>query len=254
MDLELRDKNVLVAGASGGIGLAVARAFLEEGAHVAITARGERQLRAAVTALATQHPDRSVHAVPADMSESAQAQVAIERTVEELGSLDCAVSSVGSGTGPGGWDVDLEQWRTLMDLNFTSAVLLCQHAAAAMAPGGALALIGSIAGLTDVGAPLPYGAAKAALIRYTRDLADRLAPEGLRVNLVAPGNVLFPGGSWDRKLSEAPEKTEGYVRSHVPMGRFGTPEEIAAAVVFLCSRRASFITGACLVADGGQLR
>jgi 3-oxoacyl-[acyl-carrier protein] reductase len=254
MDLELRDKKVLVAGASRGIGLAVARAFLEEGADVAITARGESELRAAAAELAAQHPDRSVRAIAADMCDAAQVQAAIARTVEELGRLDCAVSSVGSGTGTAGWDIDLEEWRGLMDLNFTSAVLLCQHAAAAMQPGGALALIGSLAGLTDVGAPLPYGAAKAALIRYTRDLAARLAPEDLRVNLVAPGNVLFPGGVWERKLAERREEIEGYVEAQVPMGRFGIPEEIASAVVFLCSRRASFITGACLVADGGQLR
>jgi 3-oxoacyl-[acyl-carrier protein] reductase len=188
------------------------------------------------------------------MSDAAQVDAAVQRTVTELDGLTCAVSSVGSGSGPAGWQVDPALWRDLVDLNFSSAVFLCQSAAAAMQEGGALALIGSIAGLTDVGAPLPYGAAKAALVRYTRDLASRVAPEGIRVNLVAPGNVLSPGGTWERKLSERREATETYIQTHVPMKRFGTPEEIAAAVVFLCSDRASFITGACLVADGGQLR
>ena len=254
MDLGLRDKPVLVAGASRGIGLATARAFLEEGAHVAITARGAETLEFAAESLAADFPNRAVHAFAADMCEPEQAAAAVGRAAEALGGLSCAVSSVGSGTGPPGWELDPAAWRELLDLNFTSAVLLCQAAAAAMHPGGALALIGSIAGLTDVGAPLPYSAAKAALVRYARDLAARLAPQRIRVNVVAPGNVLFPGGTWDQKLAERRETIERHIEQTVPMKRFGTPEEIAAAVVFLCSERASFITGACLVADGGQLR
>lgn len=254
MDLGVRDKAVLVSGASRGIGLAIARGFLEEGAHVAIAARGADALEAAAERLASDFPDRSVQALAADMRDPAEATSAVERTVDALGGVEIAVSSVGSGAGPPGWQLEPAAWRELMDVNFTSAVLLCQSAAAAMGSGGALALIGSIAGLTDVGAPLPYSVAKAALVRYTRDLAGRLAPEQIRVNMVAPGNVLFPGGSWDTKLSERREEIESLIDRTVPMKRFGTPEEIAAAVVFLCSERASFITGECLVADGGQLR
>lgn len=254
MDLGLGDKRVLVAGGSRGIGLGIAAAFLEEGARVAIAARGAEALAAASSELSSGHPGASLRAFQADMCDPAQAESAVARTVEQLGGLDVAVSSVGSGTGPPGWELEPEQWRELMDVNFTSAVLLCQQAASAMSGGGAIALIGSIAGLADVGAPLPYSAAKAALVRYVRDLGARLAPENIRVNMVAPGNVLFPGGSWDRKLTERREAIERLIEQTVPMRRFGTPEEIASAVVFLCSKRASFITGECLVADGGQLR
>ena len=254
MDLELRDKVVFVGGASRGIGLAVARAFLAEGAHVALAARGEGALQAARSELAAAFPDRSVLAVRADMSDAGDVDRAVSRAVAELGRLDCAVANAGSGRGPSGWQADAREWLAILEQNLMSAVLLCQRAAAEMHGGGALALIGSIAGFADLGAPLPYGAAKAALARYTHDLARRLAPEGIRVNLVAPGNVLFPGGRWEELIGENRDEVESYVGREVPMARLGSPDEIAAAVTFLCSGPASFITGACLVADGGQLR
>lgn len=254
VELGLTGKNVLVSGASRGIGLAIARAFLEEGASVAITARGPEALETARERLTGDFPDARVVAVQADMCQDDDVGRAISQAVADLGTLDCAVANVGSGRGKGGWDVEPDEWARLWELNFASAVLLCQRAARDLPEGGALTLIGSIAGLADLGAPLPYNAAKAALVRYTRDLARRLAPRGVRVNLVAPGNILFPGGRWEDLLRERREEIEVHIEREVPMGRFGTPEEIAAAVVFLCSERASFITGACLVADGGELR
>ena len=254
MDLGLRDKVAFVGGASRGIGLAIARAFLAEGAHVALAARSEERLQAARAELAASFPDRSVLAAQADMCDPSDVDRAVSQVVAELGRLDCAVANAGSGRGPAGWQLDPGDWRAILDHNFTSAVLLCQRAAREMHDGGALALIGSIAGLSDLGAPLPYSAAKAALLRYARDLARRLASESIRVNLVAPGNVIFPGGRWEELLGGDREGIERYISREVPMARFGSPEEIASAVVFLCSERASFITGACLVADGGQLR
>lgn len=254
MELGLTGKKVLVSGASRGIGLAIARSFLEESASVAITARRAEALEAARDGLAGDFPDARVVAVQADMCQAEDVDRAVWQAVADLGGLDCAVANVGSGRGEAGWDIEPEEWARLWELNFSSAVLLCQRAARELSEGGTLALIGSIAGLADLGAPLPYNAAKAALLRYTRDLARRLAPQDIRVNLVAPGNILFPGGRWEELLSERRAEIDDYIQSEVPMRRFGTPEEIAAAVVFLCSGQASFITGACLVADGGELR
>lgn len=254
MELGLRDKVVFIGGASRGIGLAVARAFLEEGAHVAISARGAEGLRTAEATLAGEFPDLSVLALNADMRDEGEVDAAISQVISDLGGLDCVVASAGTGRGPGGWQPEVRAWRELLEENLMSAVVLCQRALPELRDGGAVALIGSVAGLADLGAPLPYSASKAALVRYTRDLARRVAPEGVRVNVVAPGNILFPGGRWEELLREDRDGVESYIGRDVPMARFGSPEEIASAVVFLCSERASFITGACLVADGGQLR
>jgi len=116
---------------------------------------------------------------------------------------------------------------------------------------GVLLFISSIAGLEAIGAPTDYSVAKSALISLTKQMARRLAPK-VRVNCIAPGNIYFEGGSWDEKKTADPEKINKLIYATVPMNRFGTPDEIADAALFLCSDRASFITGSVLVVDGGQ--
>jgi len=116
---------------------------------------------------------------------------------------------------------------------------------------GVLLFISSIAGIEAFGAPTDYSTAKTAVIALAKNMARKLAKE-VRVNVLAPGNVLFPGGSWDEKIKDDPSEVEKIIESTVPMNRFGMPEEIADAAVFLCSERAGFITGSVLVVDGGQ--
>lgn len=254
MDLGLEGTSVLVTGASRGIGLATAAAFLSEGANVAITGRDEIALESAASQLLKRFPGRRVLAIAGDGCDRGAVAAAVNATAVAFGGLDCAVANVGHGTGPAGWDVDEDSWRALLDQNLLSAALLSQTAIPAMAHGGALVLIASIAGLGSLPAPLPYSASKAALVRYARDLARQTAPLGIRVNAVAPGNVLFAGGRWAERVERDPAGVERLLEAEVPMRRFGTPDEIADAVVFLASERAAFVTGACLVVDGGQLR
>jgi 3-oxoacyl-[acyl-carrier protein] reductase len=116
---------------------------------------------------------------------------------------------------------------------------------------GCLLLISSIAGMQVVGAPTDYSTAKAAVIALAKNMASKLAQE-VRINILAPGNVYFAGGSWDEKSKKEPDVVEKFIQSTVPMNRFGSPEEIADAAVFLCSERAKFITGSVLTVDGGQ--
>jgi 3-oxoacyl-[acyl-carrier protein] reductase len=120
--------------------------------------------------------------------------------------------------------------------------------------GGAVVLIGSITGVEATPAPLPYGAAKAALLNYTKNVAREVAKRRVRVNCVAPGNIMFEGGSWDRRMRASPRETASFIASEVPLERFGTVEEVANVVTFLVSDRASFVTGTCVVVDGGQTR
>jgi 3-oxoacyl-[acyl-carrier protein] reductase len=252
MDLGLTGTGTLVAGASRGIGLATARAFLAEGADVAVVARGQDRLVATRDELAAQFPGRRVVAVRGDMRNPDDVETVIQTAIGEFGRLDSVIANAGKGVGRAGWELDARDWRDMLDENFLTAAYLCRAAATVM-ESGALVLVGSIAGLGHLAAPLPYSAAKAALVRYGKDLARALASRNVRVNVVAPGNVLFPGGRWEDLIERDRAGVEAYVSGAVPMARFGTPEEVASAIVFLCSQPASFVTGACLTVDGGQL-
>jgi 3-oxoacyl-[acyl-carrier protein] reductase len=253
MDLGLYGKRAFVGGASRGIGFAIARALLAEGAHVALSARGKERLDHARAELAAAFPDSTVVAIRADLTDEHEARVGVASAAAAMGGLDVAVANAGGARGAAEVDVDVAEWRELWDENFTSAALVCQAAAGVMS-GGVLCLIGSIAGLESHAAPLPYNAAKAALVRYSADLARLLALRAIRVNIVVPGNVLHADAVWRELLDADLEGVEAYIRREVPLARFGTPDEIAACVAFLCSERAAFVTGACLVADGGQVR
>jgi 3-oxoacyl-[acyl-carrier protein] reductase len=234
VDLQLDGKVVLVAGSSRGIGLATARAFLAEGSRTVITGRD---------------PD-TLGRARADL-ESVLASIG-----GRWGPLDCVVANLGNGRGPGGWDPGEDDWRRLLDQNLTGAHRLVQAVLPSMteAGRGSIVLVASIVGLESTPAPLPYSAAKAALVNYGKNLARQVGPLNIRVNSVAPGNILFSGGSWEKHLAERRDEVLRQIDAEVPLRRFGRPEEIADLIVFLSSDRAAFITGACVVADGGQTR
>jgi 3-oxoacyl-[acyl-carrier protein] reductase len=256
MDLELHDKVAFIGGSSRGIGLAIARAFLREGANVVITGRNVESLEEASTLLAAEVEPWRVLSICGDMTNPADIRHALEETLSSFGGVDAMVANIGSGTARRGWDLSLEDWQAALNANLLGGMAL----AGAVLPhlvargGGSLTFIASIAGCEAINAPVAYSAAKAAILSAMKSLSRLVGPQGVRVNAVAPGNVLFPGGSWERKLAERRDFFEEYVKSEVPLQRFGQPEEIADAVVFLASARATFIAGACMVVDGGQTR
>lgn len=252
MDLGLKDKVVFVAGSSRGIGLAAAVAFLNEGARVVLTGRSGDALERAVNDV----PDGSrVVTIAGDLTVAAEAQRSIQAAVSAFGGIDVLVANVGSGHTPFGWDIPWEDWQASLTTNLSGSMMLARSALPHLiARRGNVIFVSSIAGVESIGSPIPYAAAKAALGAAMKALARQLGPEGVRVNAVAPGNVFFPGGVWDRKSREAPETVERLLVGEVPMRRFARPEEIADVIVFLASERASFITGSCVVVDGGQTR
>jgi 3-oxoacyl-[acyl-carrier protein] reductase len=270
MDLHLDGQVAFVAGSSRGIGRAIAAALLAEGARVVLTGRDEASLKATQAELTTRETEHRVLAVRGDFTHADTIQRALDRTLQHFGRLDHLIANLGTGSGKPGWNLEAEEWTRLFELNFFASVRLTQAALphllgnhptqtnrgeqATDATRGSVLYISSIVAVEATPAPLPYSAAKAALVNYSKNLARQLGPQGIRVNTVAPGNIFFPGGSWERHLANRREAVEGMLKNDVPQQRFGTPEEIASLAVWLCSPQAAFATGGCYVMDGGQTR
>jgi 3-oxoacyl-[acyl-carrier protein] reductase len=252
MKLELTDRVALVTGASRGIGLAIAMTLAAEGAKVALAARGADALNAARAAVGGRN---SIHL--ADVTDPTNAAALIQDVEKQWGRLDILVCNVGSGASvPPGKETAAE-WSRVIDLNLFATTNMIEAARPLMARDSgdrAIVCISSIAGMAALGAPVAYYAAKAALNATVRGLARPLALEGIRINAVAPGNILSADGTWARKIAENKQAVDDMLQREVALRRLGTPEEIADVVAFLASTRAAFITGSVLVADGGQLR
>jgi 3-oxoacyl-[acyl-carrier protein] reductase len=256
MNLSLQDRVALIAGSSRGIGKAIAAAFLREGCRVCITGRSEAPLAATLAEFEAEFGKERVISFGGDLTDTIVIEQAFHKIHGLWNRLDVLVANLGSGSGTPGWQVESAEWERLFRLNFWGSVGLAQAAIPLLKEThhGALLFIASITGVEATPAPLPYSAAKAALINYSKNLAGQVAKLGIRVNCIAPGNVLFPGGTWERHLEKDKNKVMQFIDSSVPLARFGTPEEIAGIAVFLCSDAATFITGACFKADGGQTR
>jgi 3-oxoacyl-[acyl-carrier protein] reductase len=255
MDLGLQGKKVLVTGSTRGIGLGIAEVLAAEGARVFLTGRSEEGLASALQALSRTSPSGPSGLAGDLLAENFLDQL-VDRVRTEWTCLDVLVLNVGSGKSVGGSAIPAVEWHRMYDLNVVSSCELLQKALPLLRAGvtKSIVLIGSIAGIESLGAPLAYSAAKAALLKLAKDYSRLLAPEKIRVNLVAPGNVMFPGSTWDNKLRENRADVEMMLAREVPLQRFGTPHEIGRAVAFLASDASSFTTGSCLVVDGGQTR
>jgi len=225
---------------------------LSEGAKVAMLARTKQHLEKAAHRLTKEHGPDGVLALTADCADADAWHEVINRIESVWGGLDIVVANVGDGRSVADALPSEQRFAFTWRANFTTAEQTARFTLPLLeANGGCCLFISSIAGLEAIGAPTDYSVAKAALVALSKQLARKLAPN-VRVNCIAPGNVYFQGGSWDEKIRADRERVERLIEATVPMRRFGTPEEIADAAIFLCSDRARFITGACLVVDGGQ--
>ena len=253
MDLGLTNKVAMISGASRGIGRAIALGLAAEGCRLSLCARGKEQLDK--TAQEVSERGNDVLATALDVTQEAEARGWVEETQRRFGGVDILINNVGGSRPGGNLDATRSDWQAGFALNFFSALDLCRLVVPAMQERqtGCVINITSIYG-REWGGPMTYNAAKAAMISLSKEMARELAPQGIRVNSVAPGSILFPGGSWERRQKENPEAIAAFVKAELPAGRFGKPEEVADVVVFLASKRANWVSGACLTVDGCQSR
>ena len=255
MDLGLTDKTAIVTGSTRGLGLATARALVAEGCNVTICARGEAGLVEAAADLRRLGGDGRVMAVQADLATDEGVADVVTRTVEAFGGLDILVNNIGLGRGSTITETSDAEWEEAFDQTLFPAIRASRQAIPHMRQrgGGAIVMIASIYG-RESGGRMTYNAVKAAEISLAKSMAQQLAKDNIRVNSVAPGSILFPGGSWHRRQLEDPAGIAEFVARDLPFGRFGRPEEVGAVVAFLVSSRASWISGASVPVDGCQSR
>ncbi len=256
MDLGLAGKVAIVTGGSRGLGFASARALVAEGAHVVICGRTPSTLDAAVAQLADVSGDAArVLAVEADVSREKDLRRLVDETVARFGGVDVLVNNVGLGKGAGLLDTPDDVWQQAFDQTLYPAIRASRLVVPHMQGrgGGVILLIASIWG-RESGGRMTYNAVKAAEISLGKAMAQQLGPSNIRVNSIAPGSILFEGGSWHQRQQADPEGMARFIERELPFGRLGRAEEVGDVVAFLASARASWISGACVTVDGCQSR
>jgi len=242
MDLGLSGKVVFITGGSKGIGRAIAEAFTNEGARVAVAARHTLE-------------QSQFTFYQGDLTIQEERIRVFQELVRDFGRIDVLVNNVGGSNGGLALETELSFFEAAMQLNYIAAVHFSQLAAEQMKKhgSGSIVNISSIFG-RESGGKITYNNSKAALISFTKGFANEVIKDGIRVNGIAPGSILHPTGNWQKRLDQDPEKIRQFVEKEIPAGRFGTVEEVANVAVFLASEKASWIVGATINVDGGQSR
>ena len=239
----------LITGGGSGIGRAIAERMAREGADVAVLDKNGKS--AAIVAASICQGAKNAISVEADVTDANRVADAVTEAVHALGPISVLVNNAGGVTAQTFDDTDPNRWRADIELNLNGAYFVTRAVIPSMLSrgGGAIVNIATVNGLTTIAEPA-YSAAKAGLLQFTRQLAVEYGPKGVRANAVVPGSIRTP--IWDDRLSKAPHLLDT-LRRWYPVGRVGEPEDVAAAVLFLASAEAAFISGANLLVDGGLM-
>ena len=255
MDLGLKDKVAVVTGGSRGIGKGIALGLAKEGCRLAICARNKEQLISTVEEI--KNSTAEVMGIAGDITRKEDIERISREVLNKYNQVDILVNNVGGNKRNLFENTTIEDWQEIFDLNLLSHINVTHSFLPIMKEQGkgAVIFISSIYGRESGGPTLSiYNSTKSAMISMAKVMAAELAAVGIRVNSVAPGSIRFPGGSWDNRCIDDPKGMEEFIKKELPIGRFGTVEEVANVVCFLASDKASLITGACINADGGQSR
>ena len=249
MDLQLEGKAAIVTGSSRGLGLAGARALAAEGCRVCMCARGQDALERAVAEVP------GAIAVPADLSTAEGARKVVDAALQAFSAIDILINNVATAKGTDIVNTADGEWQEALDQTLYPAIRMSRLVVPHMRQrgGGVIIMIASIWG-RESGGRMVYNAVKAAEISLAKAMAQQLAKDNIRVNSVAPGSILFPGGSWDARQKADPAGIAAFIKTELPFGRFGRAEEVGDTVAFLASPRASWISGSCVPVDGCQSR
>ena len=245
MDLGLRGKKAIVTGGTRGIGRAIAELLAGEGCNLALCARSRAGVDDALAALARKGV--KAYGGVVDVADTNALRAWVAEAADKLGGLDAFIANVSALA----QTMDEEAWHRSLDIDVMGTVAGVEAAIPYLekSTAGAIVVIGTTGAIEIAGPPRPYASVKAALAPYVKAVARNLAGKGVRANMVSPGNVYFKGGVWNAVEENNPELFDTMM-SRNPMGRMGTPEEVANAVVFLASPRASFVSGTNLIVDG----
>tara|TARA_B100000886_G_scaffold305661_1_gene237529 strand:+ start:25455 stop:26213 length:759 start_codon:yes stop_codon:yes gene_type:complete len=248
MDLKLKNKIVLITGSSRGIGKTIAEKLSEEGCRVILNSRNIDELEKTAKNIPNSFP------IAGDVCKQIDCQFIIEKILKNFGKLDALICNVGSGKSVKPGNENYDEWKKSFDMNFYSATNIIEKSKEElMKTKGSIVCISSICGMESIqSAPVTYSVSKAALNVYVTAISKSLGLNGVRINAIAPGNILFSGSTWDKKMRENSKFVKKMLTEKVPLQKFGAPQDIANLACYLISHNSNFCTGSIWKIDGGQ--